>query len=105
MARSTTTANEASTASTPSQPSGASVAEKSNEGIEIPPTEPAPTENHGKNSRSIASSSARPPTIQSSRLTLSRFTGTPPEEHGGQASDSMRVVPLLPAAALPSLGT
>src|SRR5205807_2525175 len=93
-ARSTMTSSAEMTASTPSHPFGVSVAvsEPLYETVVPPTVRLAPNENHAKNSRSITSSSARPPTIQSSRLTLSRFTGTPPEEHGGQATDSSQVV-------------
>src|SRR5205807_1052500 len=67
------------TASTPSHPSGASVAvsEPPNE-IEVEPTVTVPpNENQARINRSNTSNSARPPTTQSSRRTLSRFTVTP----------------------------
>ena len=54
------------------QPSGDSVAVSVPDRVTVPNV--AEIENHGRNSRSITSSSAKPPNIQSSLETDSRFT-------------------------------
>ena len=74
---------QASSARIPSQPSGSPVAEN------VADAENAPTltlmSNHGRNSKQIASRIARPPTIISSRATLSRFTAPSRSRSRGEA--------------------